>query len=135
MKGDMTNPNMNLRDPPIYRILHKEHHRTGNKWCVYPLYDFAHGQEDAIEGITHSICTLEFKDHAELYNWFTANLPVKTIPLQYEFARLNLTNTVMSKRKLLALVKSKGVDGGDDPRMPTICGMRRRGVPPEALRA
>eukprot|EP00933_Yihiella_yeosuensis_P074152 TRINITY_DN8299_c0_g2_i1.p1 TRINITY_DN8299_c0_g2~~TRINITY_DN8299_c0_g2_i1.p1 ORF type:complete len:740 (-),score=186.15 TRINITY_DN8299_c0_g2_i1:497-2716(-) len=133
-KIDMTSPNMNMRDPPMYRILHKEHHRTGNKWCIYPLYDFAHGQEDAIEGITHSICTLEFEAHRELYNWYRDNLPVKEKPHQYEFARLNVTNMVMSKRKLLRLVKEQVVDGWDDPRMPTICGMRRRGVTPEALR-
>jgi len=133
-KVDMKHANMNMRDPPIYRIRKQSHHRTGDKWCVYPLYDFAHGQEDAIEGITHSICTLEFEAHRELYDWFTANLPLKTKPLQFEFARLNLTNTVMSKRKLLTLVEEKIVDGWDDPRMPTICGMRRRGVTPEALR-
>lgn len=133
-KIDMKSSNMNMRDPPIYRIMHKSHHATGDKWCIYPLYDFAHGQEDAIEGITHSICTLEFELHRELYNWFTENLPVPCKPIQYEFARLNLTNTVMSKRKLLKLVQEKVVSGWDDPRMPTICGMRRRGVRPEALR-
>lgn len=133
-KIDMKHPNMNMRDPPMYRILHKEHHRTGNKWCIYPLYDFAHGQEDAIEGITHSICTLEFEAHRALYDWYCDNLPIKERPLQFEFSRLNVTNTVMSKRKLLRLVKEKVVDGWDDPRMPTICGMRRRGVTPQALR-
>jgi len=134
MKGDMKSSNMNMRDMPIYRILHKEHHRTGNKWKVYPLYDFAHGQEDAIEGITHSICTLEFELHRELYNWFTANLPIETVPVQHEFARLNVTNFVTSKRKLKKLVDSKVVDGWDDPRMSTISGLRRRGVTPEALK-
>jgi len=131
---DMASPNMNMRDPPIYRILHKEHHRTGTKWKVYPIYDFAHGQSDAIEGITHSICTTEFEAHRPLYEWFIENLPIETPPMQREFARLNVTNTVMSKRKLLTLVREKVVDGWDDPRMPTICGMRRRGVRPEALK-
>lgn len=134
-KINMAHPNMNMRDPPIYRILHKSHHRSGDKWCIYPLYDYAHGEEDAIEGITHSICTLEFEAHRELYNWFTANLPIDPAPHQFEFARLNVTNTVMSKRKLLKLVQEKIVEGWDDPRMPTICGLRRRGVRPEALRA
>ena len=133
-KIDMSHPNMNMRDPPLYRVMHREHHNTGDKWCIYPLYDYAHGQEDAIESITHSICTLEFDNHRILYDWFLDNLPVPTRPRQYEFARLNVTNTLMSKRKLLRLVKDKVVDGWDDPRMPTICGMRRRGVTPEALR-
>ncbi|KAF4657606.1 hypothetical protein FOL46_007352 [Perkinsus olseni] len=133
-KIDMSSPNMNMRDPPMYRILHKEHHRTGKKWCIYPLYDFAHGQEDAIEHITHSICTLEFENHRELYDWFIAHLPVPSEPHQYEFARLQVTNTIMSKRKLLKLVNSHSVRGWDDPRMPTISGMRRRGVTPKALR-
>jgi len=135
MKGDMTSPNMSMRDMPIYRIVHKSHHRTGDKWCIYPLYDFAHGQEDAIEGITHSICTMEFDSHRELYNWFTANLPINEAPLQFEFARLNVTNYLTSKRKLLKLVQAKVVDGWDDPRMSTLCGMRRRGVTSEALKS
>eukprot|EP00416_Gambierdiscus_australes_P034465 CAMPEP_0171115268 /NCGR_PEP_ID=MMETSP0766_2-20121228/87369_1 /TAXON_ID=439317 /ORGANISM="Gambierdiscus australes, Strain CAWD 149" /LENGTH=707 /DNA_ID=CAMNT_0011577613 /DNA_START=1 /DNA_END=2124 /DNA_ORIENTATION=- len=135
MKGDMSNPNMSMRDMPIYRIMHKSHHRTGDKWCIYPLYDFAHGQEDAIEGITHSICTLEFDGHRELYNWFTANLPIKQVPLQFEFARLNVTTFLTSKRKLLKLVKHKVVDGWDDPRMSTLSGLRRRGVTPDALKS
>ena len=133
-KIDMSHPNMNMRDPPLYRVMHHSHHNTGDKWCIYPLYDYAHGQEDAIEHITHSICTLEFDNHRVLYDWFLDNLPVPSRPHQYEFARLNVTNTVMSKRKLLRLVKEGVVDGWDDPRMPTICGMRRRGVTPEALR-
>jgi glutaminyl-tRNA synthetase len=133
-KTDMKHPNMMMRDLPIYRILHKPHHRTGSKWCIYPLYDFAHGQGDSIEGITHSICTLEFEGHRIFYDWCTENLPIEDPPKQTEFARLNLTNTVMSKRKLLKLVKEKAVEGWDDPRMPTLCGMRRRGVTPEALR-
>jgi len=135
MKGDMKSSNMNMRDMPIYRILHKTHHRTGDKWCIYPLYDFAHGQEDSIEGITHSICTLEFEAHRELYEWFTSNLPIKTPPKQFEMARLNVTTFLTSKRKLLKLVKAKVVDGWDDPRMSTLSGMRRRGVTPEALKA
>lgn len=133
-KIDMANPNMNMRDPPLYRVMHQHHHNTSDKWCIYPLYDYAHGQEDALEHITHSICTLEFDNHRILYDWFLDNLPVPSRPRQYEFARLNVTNTVMSKRKLLRLVKEGVVDGWDDPRMPTICGMRRRGVTPEALR-
>jgi glutaminyl-tRNA synthetase len=133
-KIDMTHPNMNMRDPPLYRVMHRPHHNTGDKWCIYPLYDYAHGQEDAIEHITHSICTLEFDNHRVLYDWFLDNLPVPSRPHQYEFARLGVTNTVMSKRKLLRLVKEGLVDGWDDPRMPTICGMRRRGVTPAALR-
>ncbi|MDD2624449.1 MAG: glutamine--tRNA ligase/YqeY domain fusion protein [Candidatus Riflebacteria bacterium] len=132
-KIDMASPNMNMRDPVLYRILHESHPRTGNQWCIYPMYDFTHGQSDAIEKITHSICTLEFQDHRPLYDWFIKVLPVPAEPHQYEFARLNLTYTVMSKRKLLRLVKDNKVNGWDDPRMPTISGMRRRGYPPEAL--
>jgi len=134
MKGNMKNPNMSMRDMPLYRIMHKKHHRTGDKWCIYPLYDFAHGQEDAIEGITHSICTLEFECHRELYNWFTANLPIKERPKQIEMSRLNVTSFLTSKRKLKKLVDAKVVDGWDDPRMSTLCGLRRRGVVPEALK-
>ncbi|MBM4371238.1 MAG: glutamine--tRNA ligase/YqeY domain fusion protein, partial [Deltaproteobacteria bacterium] len=134
-KIDMAHPNMNMRDPVMYRILRREHHRTGNAWCIYPMYDWAHGQSDALERITHSICTLEFEDHRPLYDWFVENLPVPSRPRQYEFARLNLTYTVMSKRKLLELVTGGRVDGWDDPRMPTISGMRRRGFPPEAIRS
>ncbi len=133
-KIDFQNPNMNLRDPVMYRILRAHHHRTGDKGCIYPMYDWAHGQSDAIEGITHSICTLEFEDHRPLYDWFVENLPVPHTPHQYEFARLNLTYTVMSKRKLLQLVKENLVDGWTDPRMPTISGMRRRGFPAQAIR-
>ncbi len=131
---DMASPNMNLRDPVLYRILHAEHHRTGNKWCIYPMYDYAHGQSDSIEGITHSICTLEFENHRPLYEWFLEAIDIYK-PRQIEFARLNVTYMVMSKRKLLELVKSGAVSGWDDPRMPTISGMRRRGYTPEALRA
>ena len=123
-----------MRDPAIYRILHEEHPRTGNKWCIYPMYDFTHGQSDAIEHITHSICTLEFQDHRPLYDWFVKNLPVPAEPHQYEFARLNLNYTVMSKRKLLKLVQDNYVSGWDDPRMPTVSGMRRRGYLPESIR-
>ncbi|HNT35527.1 MAG TPA: glutamine--tRNA ligase, partial [bacterium] len=130
---DMASPNLNLRDPVMYRILHVPHHRTGDKWCIYPMYDWAHGLEDSIEGITHSICTLEFEDHRPLYDWFLDALGVHH-PQQIEFARLNLTYTVMSKRKLLELVKNKFVAGWDDPRMPTISGLRRRGYTPEAVR-
>ena len=134
-KIDMASPNINMRDPVLYRIAHASHHRTGDKWCIYPMYDFAHPLEDAIEGITHSICTMEFEDHRPLYDWvvreagYTANPP-----RQIEFARLNLTNTVMSKRKLRALVENGLVDGWDDPRMPTISGLRRRGYTPESIR-
>jgi len=131
---DMASPNMNLRDPVLYRIIHEPHPHVGDKWCIYPMYDFAHGQSDAIEGITHSICTLEFEDHKPLYEWFLDNLPVPSRPRQYEFARLNLTYTVMSKRKLLELVTSKTVSGWDDPRMPTLMGLRRRGYTPESIR-
>jgi glutaminyl-tRNA synthetase len=133
-KIDMASPNINMRDPVIYRILHAEHPRTGAKWCVYPTYDFAHGQSDAIEGITHSICTLEFEIHRPLYEWLIENLPVPSKPRQIEFARLNLTYTVLSKRFLLRLVKDGHVRGWDDPRMPTISGVRRRGYPAEGLR-
>ena len=131
---DMAAPNINLRDPVLYRILHAEHPRTGNAWCVYPTYDFAHGQSDAIEGITHSICTLEFEDHRPLYDWLIDNLPVPSRPRQYEFARLKLTHTVMSKRVLLRLVNEGLVRGWDDPRMPTLSGLRRRGFPAEGIR-
>ena len=133
-KIDMASPNMNLRDPVIYRILHAEHPRTGSKWCIYPMYDFTHGQSDALEGITHSLCSLEFENHRPLYNWFVENLPLPSQPEQIEFNRLNLTYTVMSKRKLLRLVEENKVSGWDDPRMPTLSGMRRRGYPPEAVR-
>ncbi|RII31566.1 MAG: glutamine--tRNA ligase [Geobacter sp.] len=131
---DMASPNMNLRDPVLYRILHATHPHVGDKWRIYPMYDFAHGQSDAIEGITHSICTLEFEGHKPLYEWFLDNLPVPSRPRQYEFARLNLTYTVMSKRKLHELVSSKTVSGWDDPRMPTLMGIRRRGYTPDAVR-
>ena len=133
-KIDMASPNMNLRDPVLYRILHAEHPRTGNAWCIYPTYDFAHGQSDAIEGITHSLCTLEFEDHRPLYDWLIANLPVPAQPHQYQFARLNIAYMVMSKRILTRLVHEGKVAGWDDPRMPTLAGMRRRGVPAAALR-
>jgi glutaminyl-tRNA synthetase len=133
-KIDMQSPNINMRDPTIYRIRHASHHRTGDAWCIYPMYDFAHGLSDAIEGITHSICTLEFEDHRPLYDWFLDNLTVPSRPRQIEFARLNLNYTVMSKRKLLELVEGGQVSGWDDPRMPTISGLRRRGYTPEAIR-
>jgi glutaminyl-tRNA synthetase len=133
-KIDMASGNINLRDPVLYRILHTAHPRTGEAWCVYPTYDFAHGQSDAIEGITHSICTLEFEDHRPLYDWFIENLPVPSRPRQYEFARLNLSHTVLSKRFLLKLVADGRVRGWDDPRMPTISGIRRRGFPAEGVR-
>ncbi|WP_299198789.1 glutamine--tRNA ligase/YqeY domain fusion protein [uncultured Amphritea sp.] len=133
-KIDMASPNMNLRDPILYRIRKQSHHQTGDKWCIYPSYDFAHGQEDAIEGVTHSICTLEFADHRPLYEWFIENLPVPTVPRQYEFGRLNINYTVTSKRKLKQLVDEGHVNGWDDPRMPTIQGMRRRGYSPQAVR-
>jgi len=131
---DMTSGNINLRDPALFRILHAHHPRTGDKWCIYPSYDFAHGQSDAIEHITHSICTLEFEDHRPLYDWFIENLPVPSRPRQYEFARLNMTYTVLSKRVLTQLVRDGHVSGWDDPRMPTLAGLRRRGVPPAAIR-
>lgn len=132
-KIDMGHPNMHMRDPIVYRILFAHHHRTGDKWCIYPMYDYAHGESDSIEGITHSICTLEFEIHRPLYDWFTESLGIYR-PHQYEFARLNLTYTVMSKRKLLQLVKENLVLGWDDPRMPTISGLRRRGYTPESIR-
>jgi glutaminyl-tRNA synthetase len=132
-KVDMASPNLNMRDPVMYRILHAEHHRTGNKWCIYPMYDFAHGESDSIERITHSVCTLEFEDHRPLYDWFVEQLGIYH-PQQIEFDRLNLTYTVLSKRKLLTLVEDKHVRGWDDPRMPTISGIRRRGYTPEAIR-
>ena len=134
-KIDMNHKNMNMRDPLIYRIKHVVHHRTGDKWCIYPMYDFAHGLSDAIEGITHSVCTLEFEDHRSLYDWFIDALELDRHPQQIEFAKLNLSYTVMSKRRLLSLVRDGIVSGWDDPRMPTISGMRRRGFPPESIRA
>ena len=133
-KIDMTAGNINLRDPVLYRILHTEHPRTGKQWCIYPTYDFAHGQSDAIEGVTHSLCTLEFEDHRPLYDWLIDNLPVPARPRQYEFARLNLNYTVLSKRFLTQLVSQGRVSGWDDPRMPTLAALRRRGVPPAAIR-
>jgi len=133
-KIDMASPNLNMRDPVMYRILHAEHHRTGNEWCIYPMYDFAHGQSDSIEQITHSICTLEFEDHRPLYDWFVEQLGIYH-PQQIEFDRLNITYTMMSKRKLLALVTNGHVRGWDDPRMPTLSGMRRRGYTPESIRS
>jgi glutaminyl-tRNA synthetase len=132
-KIDMSHPNLNMRDPVMYRILHSAHHRTGDKWCIYPTYDWAHGLEDSVEKITHSICTLEFENHRPLYDWFLEQLGVHH-PQQIEFARLNLTYTVMSKRKLLQLVQQGKVSGWDDPRLPTICGLRRRGYSPESIR-
>ena len=129
-KIDMNSPNMNLRDPIMYRIRYESHHRTGNKWCIYPMYDWAHGQSDSLEGITHSICTLEFENHRPLYDWFLDELEIHH-PRQIEFARLNLNYTIMSKRKLLELVEGNYVNGWDDPRMPTIYAMRRRGYSPE----
>ncbi len=133
-KIDMASPNMNLRDPVLYRILRQPHHRTGSTWCIYPTYDWAHGQSDALEGITHSVCTLEFENHRPLYEWFLRKLALEHQPEQIEFARLNLTYTVVSKRKLLRLVKEGHVSGWDDPRMPTLSGLRRRGFTPESLR-
>jgi len=132
-KIDMASPNFNMRDPIMYRILHADHHRTGGKWCIYPTYDYAHGECDSIEGITHSICTLEFEDHRPLYDWYVENLGIHH-PQQIEFDRLNLSNTMLSKRKLLLLVQRGFVSGWDDPRMPTLCGFRRRGYSPEAIR-
>jgi glutaminyl-tRNA synthetase len=134
-KIDMASPNINMRDPVIYRIVHATHHNTGDKWCIYPMYAFAHPLEDAIEGVTHSICTLEFEDQRPFYDWVIRETEMPHVPRQYEFARLNLTNTVMSKRKLKMLVDEKAVDGWDDPRMPTISGLRRKGYTPEAIRA
>ena len=133
-KIDMASPNINMRDPIIYRIAHSTHHNTGDKWCIYPMYDFAHPLEDAIEGVTHSICTLEFEDHRPLYDWIVKECEMENVPRQYEFARLNMTNTVMSKRKLKLLVDNKIVDGWDDPRMPTITGLRRKGYTPKSIR-
>ncbi len=133
-KIDMSSGNMNMRDPVIYRIAHEHHHRTGNEWCIYPMYDFAHPIEDALEGITHSLCSLEFEDHRPLYDWFIENCSVPYKPRQIEFSRLNIENTVMSKRKLRTLVEEKIVDGWDDPRMPTISGLRRRGFTPQSIR-
>lgn len=133
-KIDMASPNINLRDPVIYRISHTSHHNTGDKWCIYPMYAFAHPLEDAIEGVTHSLCSLEFEDQRPFYDWVVAQCEMENIPHQYEFGRLNLTNTVMSKRKLKALVDEHVVDGWDDPRMPTIAGLRRRGFTPESIR-
>jgi glutaminyl-tRNA synthetase len=132
-KIDMAHPNLNLRDPVLYRILHHSHYRTGDDWCIYPMYDFAHGQGDAIEGITHSLCSLEFENHRPLYDWFIENLPVPSKPRQIEFSRLNLTHTVMSKRKLLRLVEEGHVSGWDDPRMPTLSGFRRKGYTAESI--
>jgi glutaminyl-tRNA synthetase len=132
-KIDMASPNLNMRDPVMYRVLHKSHHRTGDKWCIYPMYDWAHGQSDSIEKITHSLCTLEFENHRPLYEWFIKELEIFP-PRQIEFARLNLNYTIMSKRKLLSLVEGNYVDGWDDPRMPTISGLRRRGYTPESIR-
>ena len=132
-KIDMASPNINMRDPVMYRVLHKSHHRTGDKWCIYPMYDWAHGQSDSIERITHSLCTLEFENHRPLYEWFIKELEIFPVR-QIEFARLNLNYTIMSKRKLLALVEGKHVDGWDDPRMPTISGLRRRGYTPESIK-
>ena len=133
-KIDMASPNINMRDPVLYRIKKMAHQRTGVKWNIYPSYDFAHGQEDAIEGVTHSVCTLEFAANRPLYDWFTANLPLPSVPRQYEFGRLNLNYTVTSKRKLKQLVDQNYVEGWDDPRMPTISGLRRRGVSATAIR-
>ena len=132
-KIDMASPNMNMRDPAIYRIVHTDHHRQGNKWCIYPLYDYAHPIQDALEGITHSLCSIEFENHRPLYDWVVNNIGFEHKPHQYEFARLNVTNTVMSKRYLRELVETKLVDGWDDPRMPTLCGLRRRGYTPSAI--
>ncbi|MDR1624957.1 MAG: glutamine--tRNA ligase/YqeY domain fusion protein [Spirochaetia bacterium] len=133
-KIDMNSPNLNMRDPVMYRIKHESHHRTGDAWCIYPMYDYAHGQSDAIEGITHSLCSLEFENHRPLYDWFTEALELTPRPRQIEFARLNLSYTMMSKRRLLELVEKGVVDGWDDPRMPTLSGLRRRGYTPEAIR-
>ena len=133
-KIDMASPNLNMRDPALYRIRHASHHRTGDDWCIYPMYDYAHPISDALEKITHSLCTLEFEDHRPLYDWLVENLFERDRPRQIEFARLNLNYTVMSKRKLLQLVQQKYVSGWDDPRMPTISGLRRRGYTPESIR-
>ena len=133
-KIDMASPNINMRDPVLYRIRHAEHHRTGNEWCIYPMYDFAHPLSDAIEGVTHSLCTLEYEAHRPLYDWVIEHCETEHRPRQYEFARLNLNYTVMSKRKLLQLVEQRHVAGWDDPRMPTLSGLRRRGYTPESIR-
>jgi len=133
-KIDMASPNINMRDPVIYRIKKEHHHRTGDKWCIYPMYDFAHPLQDAIEGITHSLCSIEYADHRPLYDWVLEKLDIENPPHQYEFARLNINYTVMSKRKLRELVENGYVSGWDDPRMPTLCGLRRRGFTPEAIR-
>ncbi len=133
-KIDMASPNINMRDPVIYRVLHATHHRTGDKWCIYPMYDYAHPICDSMQGVTHSLCTLEFEDHRPLYNWVVENTQVKHKPRQIEFARLNITNTVMSKRYLKKLVEDKAVSGWDDPRMPTLTGLRARGIPAQALK-
>ena len=133
-KIDMASGNINLRDPVLYRIRYASHPRTGDAWCIYPTYDFAHGQSDAIEHVTHSLCTLEFEDHRPLYDWLIEHLPVPSRPRQYEFARLNLAHTVLSKRRLVQLVRDGHVRGWDDPRMPTLAGLRRRGIPPAAIR-
>ena len=130
----MASPNLNMRDPVMYRILHADHHRTGSEWCIYPMYDYAHGQSDSIEGITHSICTLEFEDHRPLYDWYVEALGIYH-PQQIEFDRLNVTYTLLSKRKLLTLVQDGHVRGWDDPRMPTLAGIRRRGYPPKRCAA
>ena len=132
-KIDMASPNLNMRDPVMYRILHATHHRTGDQWCIYPMYDWAHGQSDSIEGVTHSLCDLAYEDHRPLYDWFLNELGIYA-PRQIEFARLNVTYTVLSKRKLIKLVQQGLVSGWDDPRMPTLCGLRRRGYTPEAIR-
>ena len=134
-KIDMASPNINMRDPVMYRILHKEHHRQGNKWCIYPMYDFAHPLQDSFEGITHSLCSIEYDNHRPLYDWFIEKCEMENIPHQYEWGRLNITNTIMSKRYLRQLVEGNYVTGYDDPRMPTLCGLRRRGYTPESIRA
>ncbi|MBT3292533.1 MAG: glutamine--tRNA ligase, partial [Victivallales bacterium] len=133
-KIDMASPNISLRDPVIYRILKRSHHRTGDRWCIYPMYDFTHCLSDSIEGITHSLCTLEFQDNRAVYDWVLDQLPVERHPQQIEFARLNLSNTLLSKRMLLKLVQEGVVEGWDDPRMPTLSGLRRRGYTPRAIR-
>ena len=133
-KIDMAHPNLNMRDPVLYRILHVEHHRQGNKWCIYPMYDFAHPLQDSFEGITHSLCSLEYDNHRILYDWFIENCEMDHVSHQYEFGRLNITNTIMSKRYLRALVDSRKVDGYDDPRMPTLCGLRRRGFTADSIK-
>ena len=134
-KIDMSHPNMNMRDPAMYRIMHVHHHRQGDKWCIFPMYDFAHPLQDSFEGITHSLCSLEFDNHRILYDWFIENCEMEHTPHQYEFGRLNITNTIMSKRYLKQLVDASKVNGYDDPRMPTLCGLRRRGFTPEAIRS